>query len=240
MPRRSGSLWSTTAREAVDVVIPAKRSAERESSRRLCTLEVVAGFPLTRFALAGMTSVRRRHDGGLTAPGLIPGPKTSVILRSPRLNEGRHREASRLVRGGGRNEGPAAAGTQCIRGGWVTRRSRSLEPRGGAGRRCQTAPGLPEPGMCAQLPLFSQTLEAEACGAACIGEVVSSEVVSWRACRVERAQVYHRKFQPTSTSPPHRRLVIPASAERASGKPEANSNGGEWGWIPALRCAWRE
>ena len=54
---------------------------------------------------------RRRHDGGLTVGGLIPGLQTSVILRSPRLTEGRHREASRLVRGGGRNEGPAAAGT---------------------------------------------------------------------------------------------------------------------------------
>jgi hypothetical protein len=30
-------------------------------------------------------------------------------------------------------------------------------------------------------------------------------------------------------------LVIPASAERVGGNPEASSNGGDWGWMPALR-----
>jgi hypothetical protein len=43
------------------VVIPAKRSAERESNRSFRREELWAGFPLTRSALAGMTVLGGRR-----------------------------------------------------------------------------------------------------------------------------------------------------------------------------------
>src|SRR5262245_14430484 len=42
-----------------------------------------------------------------TVVGAIPARVACTIMRAPRLNEGRHREASRWLRAGGCIEGPA-------------------------------------------------------------------------------------------------------------------------------------
>jgi hypothetical protein len=101
------------------------------------------------------------------------------MMRLPRLNEGRHREASRLVRAGVRIGGPSQ------RDPWDPRPvGYSPEPFPGASMRgwaqVSACPlRLPEPGIRAQLP---HLLEAVACEAIGVREMANGETVSigWR------------------------------------------------------------
>jgi hypothetical protein len=146
-----------------------------------------------------MTSVRRRNDVNRTRTYPRP-PKSSHTELTPAQRGAPSRGVS-TARDGGRNEGPAAAGTQCIRG----RLGHSPEPFAGASRRCRAQVSACPWNTRArhQRPAPSLSSRPAACEAICAGEVVSGEWRDWGRRPFIRMETPPVPRGRRSTSPSH-------------------------------------
>ena len=156
-------------------------------------------------------------NGALATGPKLPRPSSTL----PPAQRGAPSRGVSTARGGGRNEGPAAAGTQCIRG----RLGHSPEPFAGASRRCWAqVPDCPRntPSQaCAPSSLSLQTLEAQACEEICVGEMVSGEMVRFGSEHVLSDGTPASAHGKAATSLSHDLTISPL------------------GWMPALRWARR-